>query len=530
MAPDRDRTLAWHAGAAGRGGTRLSAAAAEVLIALALVVPVGALALRRGFDGLYGQDPYAYYAYAVGPLRAALLTLSRFRRSSGRPVIRCWWRWCRCWSGRRRWLGKSSVRRAAHWPRSAARDSPRSLAASKRGVEWSGGGGRRIARGNRGARRCAPGSGRCAWPSPRARALRGRSAELAAPRAADSLARGGQQGCSVRGEGGPTVMGLHRPPMHHQQGGYGLGRVWGPLPAGLLVALCGQVWQSSIVVMADTSGMAAATLGAWALVRYGHGGRGGGLALAGAALAFACVSRWIYGLVAVPCALYALWALWRRPESAALRHAGPAAVATAAVLLPVLCPPRAACSPRAVTSAHSAAMPRCIAGARPTCWRAASRPATAGRIHPPQRAVLRAAARRGLVLDAAVRGAGTAGDRAGDLAAQRGRPAARRLDRGGDGFHAGAPWQNVRFGLAYLPPLAVLAALAADWLARRGGQPGRWLTFGLLGVGLLWMALGGARLTRDFVARKDQELALIRWVDGQVPSRARLLAFGDRWA
>ena len=37
-----------------------------------------ALALRAAslvaypFDGLYGQDPYAYYAYAVGPLTAAL--------------------------------------------------------------------------------------------------------------------------------------------------------------------------------------------------------------------------------------------------------------------------------------------------------------------------------------------------------------------------------------------------------------------------------------------------------------------------
>src|SRR5205085_6120857 len=38
--------------------------------------------------------------------------------------------------------------------------------------------------------------------------------------------------------------------------------------AGALVALCGQLWQSSIVVMADTTGLALATCGAWSLARY----------------------------------------------------------------------------------------------------------------------------------------------------------------------------------------------------------------------------------------------------------------------
>src|SRR5437899_6473919 len=37
------------------------------------------------------------------------------------------------------------------------------------------------------------------------------------------------------------------------------------LLAGALVALCGQLWQSSIVLMADTTGLALATLSAWAL-------------------------------------------------------------------------------------------------------------------------------------------------------------------------------------------------------------------------------------------------------------------------
>src|SRR5712691_4644897 len=58
------------------GGGR--AARSALLIALfaapGLVVGLGAgaIAWRAGFDGLYGQDPFAYYAYAVGPLRESL--------------------------------------------------------------------------------------------------------------------------------------------------------------------------------------------------------------------------------------------------------------------------------------------------------------------------------------------------------------------------------------------------------------------------------------------------------------------------
>ncbi|MFN8542390.1 MAG: hypothetical protein U0232_33545, partial [Thermomicrobiales bacterium] len=41
------------------------------LIPLILLIPA-LYALARHFDGLYGQDPFAYYDYAIGPLRAAL--------------------------------------------------------------------------------------------------------------------------------------------------------------------------------------------------------------------------------------------------------------------------------------------------------------------------------------------------------------------------------------------------------------------------------------------------------------------------
>src|SRR3954447_22455836 len=76
MAQGRGPALAWQSRFAARGVARAPDVALDVLLVLALAVPAGGLALRRGFDGLYGQDPYAYYDYAVGPLRTALLHLS----------------------------------------------------------------------------------------------------------------------------------------------------------------------------------------------------------------------------------------------------------------------------------------------------------------------------------------------------------------------------------------------------------------------------------------------------------------------
>src|SRR5438270_5552993 len=75
--------------------------------------------------------------------------------------------------------------------------------------------------------------------------------------------------------------------------------------AGALVALCGQLWQSSIVVMADTTGLTLATFSAWSLVRYARSGRARWLLFASAALAYAILARWIYGLIAIPFAVYA---------------------------------------------------------------------------------------------------------------------------------------------------------------------------------------------------------------------------------
>ncbi len=134
------------------------------------------------------------------------------------------------------------------------------------------------------------------------------------------------------------------------------------------------------------------------------------------------------------------------------------------------------------------------------------------------------------------------------------------------GFHAGAPWQNFRFTLAALPPLAVLvglgAAQVAVWLngstkaltqpaagpprsaslggtrhpgsphpaPLRGtrlplGQGAAWIVFVLVGVGVAWQAWAGFQLTQQFILRKRGDLAIVAGVDSQAPPNAQLLTF-----
>jgi apolipoprotein N-acyltransferase len=97
-------------------------------------------------------------------------------------------------------------------------------------------------------------------------------------------------------------------------------------------------------------------------------------------------------------------------------------------------------------------------------------------------------------------------------------------------FHAGAPWQNFRFTLAYLPPLAILAAAGVLFAWRRLPHPVRLGVAACTAIGLL-LALGaGARLVERFIDTKDQELALVRWVQAQTPPNAQLFTFGPTLA
>lgn len=92
------------------------------------------------------------------------------------------------------------------------------------------------------------------------------------------------------------------------------GRIAG-LTSAFILIFSGQVLQSSVVVMADVPALFWATFSLWALGCYfqktGRRQRHGWIALAAFALAMATITRWLYGLLAVPYALSCIvW--WRQ--------------------------------------------------------------------------------------------------------------------------------------------------------------------------------------------------------------------------
>ena len=93
-------------------------------------------------------------------------------------------------------------------------------------------------------------------------------------------------------------------------------------------------------------------------------------------------------------------------------------------------------------------------------------------------------------------------------------------------FHAGAPWQNPRFALAYLPPLAILAAVGYDQLRRASHVQVRRAAAAWLLAGLALTAAGSAVVTQEFIERKQNDVAIVRWADGLAPTNGQLLAFG----
>jgi 4-amino-4-deoxy-L-arabinose transferase-like glycosyltransferase len=96
-------------------------------------------------------------------------------------------------------------------------------------------------------------------------------------------------------------------------------------------------------------------------------------------------------------------------------------------------------------------------------------------------------------------------------------------------FHAGSTWQNLRYVLAYLPPVAIVAAVGGRELVRTADRSDRragWLARGWIGAGLVWAALGGPVLTDRFIEQKNGDLATVSWVEATTPPEAQLLTFG----
>jgi hypothetical protein len=332
---------------------------------------------------------------------------------------------------------------------------------------------------------------------------------------------------------------------------------WVAMVASLLAATSGQLWQWSISVMADTSALFWATLAAWTLVRYATSRRAGWLLLAGFALAWAVMTRWIYGLLVIPFGVYWVLAVYRpttdqrpttdeevggheaapstqnsqltthnsqlsaRHSSLAIGHLLLAALVGLVVLTPQII--------------LSAAFPQPVLGHQ---WLVGWSPLNALRsqfttvegyaAYPLPVALFYAKAAASprylfpLFTPCLLLGLGMTIWRRQWLVA------ALVVGWGaiGYGFLIGIPSQNFRFTLILLPAVVVLSAIGLrlvwEWLAPRW----RWLLLVYLLIGLAGGVWYSSRTLDEFIDRKEADLALVRWVEGQVPAGDRLLTFG----
>ena len=248
-----------------------------------------------------------------------------------------------------------------------------------------------------------------------------------------------------------------------------------PLLAGLLAALPGQLWQSSAVAMADTLAIALATAGAWGACRYARSGRLGWLLAAAATTAFAIDTRWIYGLVAVPIAIVGLigvWRIMRLDRRRAVIHALAATLVGAAVLAPVMLPMGLAILD-GTTVPFAADFGAYRLGSTQRAAQQLRDDRRAPRLRPGERRVLPAPAGHAVLVRASSACSRCGAPRGSSAAARR---SARRSSSAGRSivlvFLVGSPYQNPRFFLAAMPPVAILSC-GRDVAARdRGSMPG----------------------------------------------------------
>ena len=415
---------------------RISPRRPELLLSVIVLAPVGALVAVSGFDGLYGQDAFAYFEYGTGPLRAAVVH------------------------------GRLAAPPAFFWPPGY----PTLVALASLVV----------------------------GPGPLAGQLTSLLMGALVPVFTALLAR------ELLTDEPVTA-----------------------LLAGGLAAVCGQLWQSSAVVMSDTTGLALATLGAYGVARYGRRGGGGWLLVAAAGLSWATISRWVYSLVAVVCGLYAAVQLARAGPRQRLLAGVPSVVLGCLVLGWVLAPVVG----HGLNGAPFIGTLDTYGGDTWSLANVAKREFLTtghGFVHYslPNGVYYAAAALHPFMLTPLLGVLAVPGSVV--LARQRARAPLALLVGWLAAVYilqAGTTWQNLRYVLAYLPPVAILAAVGAqallsrrDWLA--------WAARAWLTVGLVWAVSGGLRLTQQVIDRKQADLATVRWVEAQASADAQLLTFG----
>jgi hypothetical protein len=300
------------------------------------------------------------------------------------------------------------------------------------------------------------------------------------------------------------------------------------LIAALVVALGGQSLLSSVSTMADTTGLAWATLSAWLVLRYARNLRPLTLGLAGLTLAVAVVTRWGNALLVLPWALATVLA-WRYSGRADSRP--PWRQLLAGAVLAVLAGGLVVGGQLALGS-HTGDLEVYSWDPLNTLRRDVTNPD--GTFHYALPMALFYA--QPLVHPSYVFPLLAPFWLAGLWSSRRiARPAAALLAGWPLAlylFLAGVSWQNPRFALSFLPPLAVWVGLgfASLWVAQPPAQTARlWrpAISALLLAGLIASGAWGLRTVANFVAQsKDRPLAQAAYLEGQVPPGSTVFTFG----
>ncbi|MCP4420854.1 MAG: phospholipid carrier-dependent glycosyltransferase, partial [Chloroflexi bacterium] len=301
--------------------------------------------------------------------------------------------------------------------------------------------------------------------------------------------------------------------------------------AGLIVAVAGQPILSSVVAMADIPSLFWATLGTLLLARVWDGNKYDPrkLALAGAALGLAVITRWVYALLAVPFAIFALYQI-RKHKTPWWHLAAPTLVGMA-----ILIPQVWLSSTRPGNVSYG-----WLVGWRP--WNALTREFSHvdgyyNYLLPTGLFYLQPAGHPSFMFPlfglAAAWGLWQLW-----RAAQNKHHWEMLILIAGWGiviyaFFAGFPYQNLRYGLAIYPPLLVLAGFGSSELLNMVApkwfpKPTFWKLAIQLGIAfsLLSTSLWAARANYRFLTPQNHSKAIAQQIEATLPEDATLLAFG----
>ncbi len=291
------------------------------------------------------------------------------------------------------------------------------------------------------------------------------------------------------------------------------------LVAGLVVAVAGQMLISSISIMSDAAGLAWATLSAWLVVRYARTLRPPTLALASLTLSLAVITRWVFGLLALPWTIGVLLA-WRQNRRSSGWRRG-------MLLALMVCAIGGSIVGTQLLGGDSHTGDLQVVGWNPAnaflrevvnsdgTWRYAL-PIGLFYLQP-------------LVVPSYVFPLFVPLWLVGLAALARSDAPAHALLIGWPlivyVFLAGIAWQNPRFALAFFPPLAVWVGAGFDrvWESRPAWRKG---LIGLAVVSLIGSLIWSGRVVNNFVQAKNVDLARTRRVADQLPTGARVITLG----